>query len=132
MICCPLLMNVCQVGGWVRGWLVPEPLARTHGQVVVVRCQPRDGGLPRREALVCAGPAAPPRRCHPATHTPPSFPLLAPQVLVQDLVLKFAKGRGAGTSAGQPQKEGLELEGAVAERQVSLLAAAQQRSDALV
>ncbi|PSC74764.1 GUCD1 isoform X2 [Micractinium conductrix] len=53
------------------------------------------------------------------------------QVLVQDLVLKFAKGRGAGTSAGQPQKEGLELEGAVAERQVSLLAAAQQRSDAL-
>lgn len=59
------------------------------------------------------------------------------QVLVQDLVLKWrTKAGGAGASltpsASLAGKDGVELEAAVAERQVSLLPPGQARSSALV
>ncbi|KAL4452727.1 hypothetical protein ABPG75_008389 [Micractinium tetrahymenae] len=61
------------------------------------------------------------------------------QVLVQDLVLKW-RSRGGAAPGGGPAasassgsvKEGLEMEGTVAERQVSLLAGSPERSAALV
>lgn len=119
MVMCPLLMNICQVGGQAalgsarRPRVLPAPCPAVH--------------LP-------AHPSPPAQACAQTW-------LPCAQVLVQDLVLKW-RSRGsagaAGNSAasasdgGLAAKEGLELESTVAGGQVSLLAGRPDRSAPLV
>ena len=180
MICCPLLMNICQAraagaaDGGAAGWRAASAGASQDCGVKSSCCR-------RRRVLRCAAG----RTCHALLGTsakltwragpcasftcrplPLPLPLFSsPQVLIQDLVLKWRSAKGAGAdnidggptlaerirsfasatrspgrlpglaSVGERMASLAKLGGSrpnVAEREASLLGAADQRSDAPV
>lgn len=160
MICCPLLMNICQARGGAVGVRRGSPWAadgRAKKQRVAGAMPPSSPAVLLGAWAKVAGPGTSPSRCciHAST-----FPV---QVLIQDLVLKWRSAKGAGgddidggptlaerlrsvaslarspgrspglASVGERVASLAKLGGSrdnVAEREASLLGGAGQRSDA--
>lgn len=128
MICCPLLLNICQVGASLAVRQTPS----NDMLCVLLRCAAVVAGKARKGAarlspspreprvVVCWNGwkrLAPTPRCQ---HTPALWWVCGGQALIQDLVLKWRARGGA--------KETSMAATGAAEREASLLGAATERS----